>query len=308
MVSDDFLLEYAWIIKEFQNSNGMSLKELKERWIADKDYSKGVELNYHTFHRHLDNLAVSLGVIIEYDYRQHVYHMVNKEPLRGKEMIDFMFQAMVINKWMRELVGLEHRVSLQRFSLGEHVIKDVVLAIKKNRVIDIDYLPQKKTEITNHTVLPYGLKMYDHRIYLIGKSRDSILPFELDRIKALRITSKSFMMPADFNIHEYYFHFFGVFRDENIQPEMVVIRTFENEHRYLKELPLHHSQEEIKQKDPSYHDYKIFVSPSEDFIAKLISRQDRLVVLSPDWLVDAIDERLGKMQNLYQKVKISRGV
>lgn len=299
MISEDLLLEYAWIIREFQNSEGMTFKEMNEKWMADKVFSKGAGMSYATFHRHLDYLSTSLGVIIEYDHRRRVYHMVNKEPLRGEEMIELMFQIMVVNDSIRDLKGLEHRVALQRFSLGESVFKDVVKALKKNRIIEMSYLPQKKDELKAHTVMPYGLKMYDSRTYMIGMTKYGILPFELDRIKQLEVTSKVFVMPDDFNIHEYYFDYYGVYRDENIPAVEVVLRAYENENRYLNELPLHHSQEEIGQGGNGYHDYKLFVSPSEDFIGKLISRQDRLVVISPQWLADKMEERIEKMLNNY---------
>lgn len=302
MKRDEFLLEYAWLVKEFQNSNGMSFEELNERWMADTCFSEGNAMNYSTFHRHVESL-VSLGIVIEYDRRGRVYRMINKTPRRGKELLEFLFQIVMVNKTLMDLMGLESRVSLQRFSMGEHVFSDVVASIKHNTIININYLPQKKNEITQHTVSPYGLKMFDNRTYLIGKSKRSILPFELDRIKKLEKTDQTFQMPEDFDIHDYYFHYYGVFRDENIPPEMVKVRAFKNENRYLKELPLHHSQRELAQTSTNYHDYCIFVSPTEDFIAKILSRQDRLLVLSPSWLVETIEEKLDVMQKMYKTMK-----
>ena len=301
MKSEDLFLEFAWIIKTLQNSKGLTLKELNEKWVQEEELSGGLEFNYSTLHRHFEALAECAGVIISFDQERQVYYMENKKPKKSAELLQFLFQILTVHKALKAFVGLENRVDLQRFSMGEHVINDVAKAIRQNRVIEMTYRPHYTDEIHPHTVLPYGLKMYDCRTYLIGKTKDKIVPFELDRIVEMRVTSRTFEMPADFNIHDYYYHFFGVFRDEAIPPEEVVIRTYENEHKYLDELPIHHTQRKIRSRSREYHQYKIFVSPTNDFIAKIISRQDRIQVMSPEWLVEKVLSRIERMQKNYKK-------
>ena len=301
MKSEDLFLEFAWLIKTLQKSDGMTFKALNERWVKDTEFSGGVEFNYSSLHRHFERLAECTGIYITFDQDRQVYYMENKKPKKGAELLEFLFQMVVVNKALKVFVGLDHRIDLQRFSMGEHVIKDVARAIRQNRVVEMVYLPHYSDEVKNHTVLPYGLKMYDCKTYLIGKTKDKIIPFELDRIKELTVTSKPFDMPADFNIHDYYFHYFGVFRDEAIPPEEVVIRTYDNEHKYLDELPIHHSQKKLRNRSGGYHEYKLFVSPTNDFISRIVSRMERIQIMSPQWLVEKVLQRLDRMQNNYKK-------
>lgn len=304
MTQENLLLEIAWIVKTFQENDGLSFKEMNQMWVDDDTFSGGAEMVYANFHRHLRDLDKSLGILITYDHRRHKYYLVNKEPVRGRELLKWLFETQFTTRSLSKLISLPDRVSLQQFSMGLHVIDDVVDAIKYNKVLVIDYRAQGHQEVKSHTVWPYGLKMYESRLYMIAKLREKLIPFELDRIMGLSFTGQTFEMPEDFNIHDYYFHFFGVFRDENIPPEEVVIWALDNENRYMDELPLHHSQKKTNRKTGEkrgYHEYKIFVSPTNDFIGKVMSRTDRLVVVKPQWVMDKIMERLDNMQNNYKK-------
>lgn len=305
MKSEESLLVYAWLVRAFQNSKGMTFERMNEKWMEDKEFSDGVEMTYSMFHRHKTKLAQSLGVFISYDFKRKVYFMENKEPLRGKELIGYMFQATMVSRALQSLAGLERRVALQNFSLGHDVIMRVGYSIRENREVIMSYLAQDSDKVKEHHVLPYGLKMYNGRTYMIGKIKDGkrgdLIPFELDRIRSYDITSKMFNMPADFDIHEYYFHYFGVFRDENVPPEEVEIWTFGNTHRYLQEVPLHHSQQEIKHHNTDYHKYKLFLSPTNDFIGEVIRHAERIKVVKPAWLVAKVKARIDKMKENYHE-------
>ena len=57
MKSEDLFLEFAWLIKTLQKSDGMTFKALNERWVKDTEFSGGVEFNYSSLHRHFERLA-----------------------------------------------------------------------------------------------------------------------------------------------------------------------------------------------------------------------------------------------------------
>lgn len=300
MTVEDLLLEYAWIIQKFTESDGMTFDELNHEWVKDEEFSGGVEMAYHNFRRHRKDIDKALGLVISYDHKRKVYYLENKKPKKGNELLEWIFQMSMVNKALKGLMGMERRVSLQRFSMGEHVIEKVTDAIKQNKELEIYYLAQESDQVKMHIVEPYGLKMYDSRTYMIAKRKDKLIPFELDRIKSLKATGRNFILPDDFDIHEYFFHYFGVFRDESIPPEEIVIWTFSNEHRYLDELPLHHSQQRIDIEDCDHREYKLFLSPTNDFIGKILYKADRIKVIRPKWVAEKIKTRLGEMQKNYK--------
>ena len=79
-------------------------------------------------------------------------------------------------------------------------------------------------------------------------------------------------------------------------PEIIAVKAFGMEQHYMRDLPIHHSQKEIKATD-SYTDYEVFIRPTTDFKAHLMSRGGWLQVVSPkslakeilEWHQEAID-------------------
>ena len=67
------------------------------------------------------------------------------------------------------------------------------------------------------------------------------------------------------------------------------------EQHYMRDLPIHHSQKEIKSTE-HYTDFEVFIRPTTDFKAHLMSRGGWLQVVSPkslakemlEWHHDAI--------------------
>ena len=54
-------------------------------------------------------------------------------------------------------------------------------------------------------------------------------------------------------------HSVGIFVNENLKPKKVRIRAFKPYDSYIKSLPLHHSQVEIKDDNKDYADFKLDV-------------------------------------------------
>ena len=97
---------------------------------------------------------------------------------------------------------------------------------------------------------------------------------------------------ADFDVESYFAQSFGIMVDSNVKPEKVVLRAYGMEKFYLRDLPLHSSQREVDETD-GYADYELFLRPTSDFKAHLLSRGEWLQVISPQWLAS-------DMQDLFQ--------
>ena len=94
---------------------------------------------------------------------------------------------------------------------------------------------------------------------------------------------------------------YGIFIDEKEKPQRIVIRAFGDMRKYIRDLPLHHSQE-IKNEGDDYTDYTYYIRPSVDFIAELLSMGDKIEVLSPDSLRERIRAEHLKAARRYQKM------
>ncbi|MBQ1723200.1 MAG: hypothetical protein II034_05345 [Muribaculaceae bacterium] len=67
------------------------------------------------------------------------------------------------------------------------------------------------------------------------------------------------------------------------------MRAFGMEQHYMRDMSIHHSQKEIKATD-SYTDYEVFIRPTTDFKAHLMSKGEWLQIVSPSWLAKEIQQ------------------
>ncbi len=74
---------------------------------------------------------------------------------------------------------------------------------------------------------------------------------------------------------------------------------------YLRDLPLHWSQREIKA-TADYVDFEMVLKVTNDFKARLLSMGEWVEVLEPQSLVDEIQEWLQAALERYQKKKIKK--
>ena len=70
---------------------------------------------------------------------------------------------------------------------------------------------------------------------------------------------------------------------------------------YLRTLPLHHSQKEVKRHN-EYSIFEVKLSPSYDFIQEILSKGEEVEILSPEWFRD---EMAGYVRSLYNMYKDS---
>lgn len=80
------------------------------------------------------------------------------------------------------------------------------------------------------------------------KTEEGVLKhFALDRIQSLAITDEYFTIEPTFNAIDYYTHFFGIWCDQSLTPQDIIISATPEQAHYFRTLPLplHHSQKEL---------------------------------------------------------------
>ena len=173
--------------------------------------------------------------------------------------------------------------------------------MKDNRCMMIKYQRYTATNSSSFLLEPYSIKLFRQRWYLIGKLSNGFLStFSLDRIKEIKLLEKKFKMPDDFDAADFFHDSYGVMVDKQLGTERIILRAYNYESYYLRDLPLHHSQREICRTD-DYADFELKLKPTSDFKSKLLSRGDNLEVLEPKSLADEIIEWHQKAIERYKK-------
>ena len=146
------------------------------------------------------------------------------------------------------------------------------------------------------TIIPLVLKVFKQRWYVLGES-DDIKLYSLGRMDACELTDEPFKLKPNFDPEKYFSFTYGVtLFDEKQKPSTIKIKAVYQRH-YLRELPLHESQEETDMGNESIFTY--FLKPSNEFIMELLSYGDGVEVLEPDSLRNEIKSRIEQMNKKY---------
>ena len=111
---------------------------------------------------------------------------------------------------------------------------------------------------------------------------------------------EKFKVDKGFDAKEVFSECFGIVQGIDVPAERVVLRAFNSEAYYVRDLPLHHSQKEISRNE-EYADFEYFVRPTSDFIAHLLSRSSQIRVIEPQWLAEKVYEMHMDAIKLYEK-------
>ena len=133
---------------------------------------------------------------------------------------------------------------------------------------------------------------------------DGIRNISLDRTLEMELTDCDFTIPEDFDAQKYYANTVGIYVNDKLKPQKVVIRAFGIQVEYLRSLPLHSSQKEIKTLNGEYSDFQYRLCLTPELSSKILSMGEKVKVISPEELKEEIKQRLLANINLYSNDRI----
>ena len=287
----------------------MTLSEISDLWRQQEE-SDGQELSRTTFNRHRDSILDIFGVIIECDRKDgYRYYIENEEVLKENSIQNWMFSSLSVSNMLDGNAGLQDRILLESIPSGGDKLRQIIDAMRDNRRIRIQYHKYTSSESKLYTLEPYCLKLYNRRWYMLVKKADAPTPdddtkkgdlfiFSLDRIESIEILQTKYTIDKNFDAEVYFNDSFGIMVDGSLKAERIVLRAYGLTPYYLRDLPMHHSQKEIKRTE-EYTDYEYKLRPAEDFIEQLLSLSTQVRVMEPAWLAKELQQRLRDALSLY---------
>ena len=293
--------EYIWLVNTIYKARKISLSEINEKWI-ETDYSGGVEFSRTTFHRHKIAIEDMFGIYIECDRKNGFkYYIGNEYVLQENSVQNWMLSTLSVSSLLAESMSLNERILLENVPSGGEKLKMLIKAMKESKKISITYRRYGGHATRTFDLEPYCLKLFGQRWYLLGRFADrGMATFSIDRMLEIKVSNEKFKFDEDFDAASYFSDCFGVMLDENSKPEKVLIRAYGFEPYYLRDLPLHQSQREIKSTE-EYCDFELRLKITSDFKSKLLSRGEWIEILEPKALADEIIEWHQKAIERYKK-------
>lgn len=303
--------EYIWLIETIHQAGKITFAEINEKWCRTEE-SGGVEFARTTFNRHRDAILDMFGVIIECDRKDgYRYYIYNKEVLREDSIANWLFSTLSVGNMLDENVGLQDRILLESIPSSDAYLKMIFKAMRESRRMMVTYRRYGAASANSFSVAPYCVKLFKRRWYVLVRfdrpsyrnngngDKEALSVLSLDRIETIELLQEKFTINPDFDAKTFFGECFGIVVGDGTKAERIVIRAYGLEPHYLRDLPLHHSQREIVTTD-EYTDFELYMRPTSDFKANLMSRGEWLQVVSPEWLAEDIQQWLQAAINRYR--------
>ena len=283
--------EYIWLVNTIRKAGKISFAELQKKW-RDTDMSEGVELARATFIRHKDAIEDMFGIYIECERRNgYTYYIGNEDVLAEESVQNWMLSTLSVS----ESLSLQDRILLESIPSEYGRLGEVTEAMKKRVCLRMTYKKYGNAEPKVVTLEPYCIKLFKRRWYVFGRLHDaegdSYRIYSFDRVKEIELTDLHYDLPADFSAKELFKDYYGILLSHDTEAERIVVRAYGNERFYVRDLPIHHSQQEIGAGE-GYADFELRMHATSDFCSHVLSRSNQLQVLEPAWLVKKIKAML----------------
>lgn len=295
--------KYIWIVNAILHSGKITLKDLNERWKANVDLSGGLDLPRQTFDRWKGTILDLFGIVIECERKGgYKYYIENPEVLEQGELRKWLLDTYGTVETLSDNISLHDRILTDEIPSSQQFLSVILEAMKSNHVIDIEHMSFGKTEPTVSEVEPYAVKMSGQRWYLLARNIkiDKLLLYSLDRIHSVEIKRSTFSLPREFCAKDYFSEYFGIYIDDKVPLQKIVLRADKWHKYYMRTLPLHSSQTEINTTD-DYADFEVTLRPTYGFYMKLLSFGNMIEVLEPESVRSELINWIKNTMDVYRK-------
>lgn len=294
--------KYIWLLDMLLHWESLTFEEIELMWLDNPMCDS--PLAKRTFHEYRDGIKEMFGVDIDCDRKRNTYFVKNPEVLDENRLAKWLLRKYSIPQDFATFNGMKDRILLEEIPQGQAFLNPIIEAMQSNVELRIDYqryeYEREEHQQTFH-LQPYALKVYNRRWYLLGflKEQNGLRTIALDRILTLKVLTKHFTLPEDFDARKYFADVVGIYASPNLPVVNVKIRAYGVQAEYLRSTPLHKSQTEGQSKHGEFAEFTYRLCETPELISQLLAMGDTIEVLEPEELRAEIKNRINQMFNLY---------
>ena len=296
------LKKYIWLVGTLMRSGekGLTMEQIGDRWDADDEMHDNGAFARRSFHRHRKEIEELFGIEIESygNGREFRYRIADS----GKNgyFRQWMLNSIAVNQIVTDSHEVAQYIAIEKSHTDP--LPDILQAMKEMRMMEFDYGAYWRDYEKRYTDFrPHALKMFERRWYVVGKYAAD-MPyriFALDRISNLEIQKETYTRDPDFDVEELFKDSYGIILGDDLEVESVWIKVDAFQANYLRSLPLHRSQIELRRNE-EYSLFAVRVRPTLDFRQRLLSLGSTVEVLKPESLRAEMKEEIAAMLSKYK--------
>ena len=304
---------YSWLIGLLDRKH-LTFEEIADEWKEARANQDNDVLDKRTFHRYRDNIQSQFGISVECNKSDGYRYYLKRDPVDDDDVTEWMLSSLRLAS-LGDMLKYHNKVMLDTPPYNTEYLDDILAAIDKHYLLKFKYVSGFGAE-SDIVLQPAFVRYFKQRWYVVGvkvKSEERrvknssaevdgeadlnaatngkklvrCLPF--DRISFLKVICEKHPLSAKMKRfltpENYYEDCFGIYRMEDVPVEKIRIRAFYPEYNYIEEVPLHESQQKVKEsKDGMFREYTLAVRPSRDFLQELLWHGRNIIVLKPESL------------------------
>jgi predicted DNA-binding transcriptional regulator YafY len=274
-------MRYNLIIKRVKMSKQVTFEDIAAYLQRESEFQEyNFTISKRTFARDVEDIGAIYNIYIKYDFSGKFYFIEDElEPEVNDRMLEAfdMYHALKIQEQQSPYIHLE-----KRHPQGTEHLFGLLHAIKNCRQITFSYQKYYKAHPEDRTVMPLVLKEFKNRWYLFAKDTydEKTKCYALDRISELEILNTRFTRDAHFDINNQLKYCFGIMAPNAEKPSEVVLSFDPFQGKYIKSLPLHETQEIIKDTESELR-IRLTLYLTYDFLMELLSHGSSVKVIKP---------------------------
>jgi predicted DNA-binding transcriptional regulator YafY len=291
---------YLLIVEKITSTKSPSFKILRDH-LSDH----GFEISERTLQRNIEQIRYEFGIEIKYDRTQNGYYVDKEESINYDAFMkfleivstaDLLTESLKDGKDVMSYISFETDGNLK----GIENLKSLLFAIKNHRIIFFTHENFETGKRKSYRMKPYLLKEYQNRWYIVGLIEgDKFRTFGIDRIESIELLSDIFKPDPKLNPAKLFENIIGL-TYSNDEPEEVILSFTPLQGRYIQALPLHRSQQIIKETKEEVL-VKLTVIPNFELKQKILMMGGSVKTIKPEWLANEIKTDLANALKQYKK-------
>ncbi len=267
---------------------------LEEKYYKDS-FDGELAFSEKTFKRDRNLLNDLFGIEIVFKRSTMTYQLLSDEfSEKSKTIFD---NLLLVNAYRQTTENSNILMFEKRQASGFENLDGMIHAMKNNKIISFQYTKHWEGVAYRRVIEPYALKEFRNRWYLIGVDAGQqeffLKTFGLDRIAGLEIHHKTFTRKM-VDVEQMFLNSFGIISTLDETAEQIILSFDPEQGRYIKTLPLHHSQKVIEENENEII-IKLILVPTFDFKQEILSHGARVRVMAPASLREDIRREAVKM-------------
>jgi predicted DNA-binding transcriptional regulator YafY len=176
--------------------------------------------------------------------------------------------------------------------------------IVRKQTLRIMYQSFNANEPTEYIFFPYMLKEFRNRWFVLGSKPDNeqIYNLPLDRIVSIEQVDIKYVENPKFDSEHFFDNVIGVSTNINNYPRKIKFWASEEQSKYIKTKPLHHSQKVLEERPDGSCIFMINVVINFEMFSVFLSYGSGVKVLSPRVVVNYIEKQIDEMKRLYDSM------